>query len=166
MVNASGRLRGSIAIPGSLGTRCNTRSLNASAVASLACGEYLVTAITIRESARQLAEALIDYYAAWGAKMKNDRTSARMVKCLLSRGHISGPDSAVLYEALVLGNRFAHCIRPTSAEDRLLAAVNGMLALADKFGDVIGNGNGAIDRDGCVAERRDGPCLLSDVQQV
>ena len=137
---------------GHASTRCNTRSLNATAVGAYARGEYVVAAITIRESARQLAEALIDYYAAWGAKMKNDRTSARMVKCLLSRGHISDPDSAVLYEALVLGNRFAHCIRPTSAEDRLLAAVNGMLALAEKFSDIIGDGNGALDRDGCVAE--------------
>ena len=43
-------------------TRCNTRSLNATAVGAYARGEYVVTAITLRESARQLAEALIDYY--------------------------------------------------------------------------------------------------------
>lgn len=133
-------------------TRCNTRALNASAVGAYARGEHLVAAIKLRESARQLAEALIDYYAAWGAKMKNDRTSARMVKCLASKALISGDDAAVLYEALVLGNRFAHCVRPTNAEDRLLSAVNGMLALAEKFSDVIGDGNGAFDRDGCAPE--------------
>lgn len=137
---------------GHASTRCNTRSLNANAVGSYARGEYVVTAITLRESARQLAEALIDYYAAWGAKMKNDRTSARMVKCLLSRCHISGHDAAILYEALVLGNRFAHCVRPNDAENRLQTAINGMIALAEKFSDVIGNGAAALDRDGCVAE--------------
>ncbi len=137
---------------GHASTRCNTRSLNATAVGAYARGEYVVAAITIRESARQLAEALIDYYAAWGAKMKNDRTSARMVKCLLSKGLVSGDDSEVLYESLVLGNRFAHCVRPTDAEARLQSVINGMLDLAEKFADVIGNGNGAVDRDGCVAE--------------
>lgn len=133
-------------------TKCNTRSLNASAINSLCRGDDAVASIKLRESARQLAEALIEYYAAWGAKMKNDRSSSRMVKCLLSRGHISGADSVVLYEAIVLGNRFAHCVRPLNASDRIVAAINGMLALADKFGDVIGYGNAALDRDGYVPE--------------
>lgn len=137
---------------GHASTRCNTKSLNAIAASAYARGEYVVAAITIRESARQLAEALIDYYAAWGAKMKNDRTSSRMVKCLLSRGTVSGNDAAIMYEALVLGNRFAHCVRPNDAETRLLGALNGMLALAEKFSDIIGEGDGSLDRDGLFME--------------
>jgi hypothetical protein len=138
---------------GHASTRCNTKALNQIAVMSFARGEGLVTCITLRESARQLAEALIDYDAAWGAKMKNDRTATRMVKCLVGRSHISGRDAVVLREALTLGNRYAHCIRPKNIEDRLEAAINGMLALDAKFADILGDGDrGALDRDGCVQE--------------
>jgi hypothetical protein len=138
---------------GHASTRCNTKALNQSAVMSFARGEHLVACITLRESARQLAEALIDYYAAWSARMKKCRTTAGMVKCLVSRGHISGPDSGVLYEAIVLGNRYAHCIRPKGLDDRLQPAINGMLALDAKFADILGDGDrGALDRDGCVPE--------------
>ena len=137
---------------GHASTRCNSLPLNAIAGRAYARGEYVVAAITIRESARQLAEALIDYYAAWGAKMNNDRTSSRMVKCLLSKGLVSGEDAAVLYEALVLGNRFAHCIRPANASERLQAAINGMRALASKFSDIMGEGDGSLDSDGLLLE--------------
>lgn len=137
---------------GHASTRCNSLPLNAIAGRAYARGEYVVAAITIRESARQLAEALIDYYAAWGAKMKNDRTSSRMVKCLLSKGLVSGEDAAVLYEALVLGNRFAHCIRPTDAENRLLSAGKGMEQLANSLRDILGKGDAALGKDGCVPE--------------
>ncbi len=138
---------------GHTSTTCRTRALNQSAGESLATGDLIAAAIKLRESARQLAEALIDYYAAWGAKMKNDRTAARMVKCLVGRVHISGGDASILYEALVLGNRFAHCVRPKDAETRLLAALDGMLALADKFDDIIGGGDAVtVDNDGCELE--------------
>lgn len=137
---------------GHASTRCNTRTLNDVAVSSFDNGEHLAAAIQIRESARQLAEALIDYYAAWGAKMKNDRTSSRMVKCLLSRGTISGHDGAILFEALVLGNRFAHCILPDNAAERLQAAITGMRDLAVKFGDIIGEGDGSFDSNGFIPE--------------
>ena len=137
---------------GRASTRCNTRMLIAVAASSFDNGEHVVSAITLRESARQLAEALIDYYAAWGAKMKNDRTSSRMVKCLLSRGTISGGDAAILYESLVLGNRFAHCILPANAGERLQAAIAGMRTLAEKFSDIIGEGDGSFDSDGLILE--------------
>ena len=117
---------------------CRSRRLLVGATESWEREEYIGCAVKLRESARQLANALIDYYAAWGAKMKNDRTSSRMVKCLESKALISGNESAILYEALVLGNRFAHCICPENAVGRLGCALDDMSELVERFDDIIG----------------------------